>query len=232
MKKLEVVVSPEITSDYVVEGKLVVIIDIFRATTTIVTAMENGIKEVKTCLEVKDAIALKNDGYIAGGERNGEKVLGMDIDNSPSSFLEGNYENKKLAISTTNGTKAVATSLKAREIIIGAFVNISAVVSYIKQSDLDVLLVCAGWKGKMSTEDLLFAGAVVSELSNEIVLTDSSEIALTYFLGSKPKLEHKLYTCEHAQRLKKLHKEKDLAFCIQRDVYTVVPKYKGGSFVL
>lgn len=229
MKNIEVVVVPEITSNYDVEGKLVVIIDVFRATTTIVTAMENGVNEVKTCLEVDQAIALKKDDFLVGGERNGVKVKGMDVDNSPLSFLDKKYKNQKLAISTTNGTKAVDMSLDAKEIIIGAFVNLSAVAHYIKQSNLDILLVCAGWKGKMSTEDFMYAGAIVSLLSDEVVLTDSSEIALNYYEKNKECCQEKLNTCEHANRLKKLNKQRDMDFCIQKDLYNIVPKYNFSS---
>ncbi|MDO6736784.1 2-phosphosulfolactate phosphatase [Wenyingzhuangia sp. 2_MG-2023] len=234
MKNIEVVVAPELTSNYEVAGKLVVIIDVFRATTTIVTAMANGVSEVKTCLEVKDAIALKEEGFLVGGERNGVKVEGMDVDNSPLSFLNDKYVNHKLAISTTNGTKAVEMSLKAKEIIIGAFTNLRGVREYIYQADSDVLLVCAGWKGKMSTEDFMFAGAVVSELSREFVLTDSSEIALSYYLSYEESYQKKLNTCEHALRLMNLNKQKDIDFCIQKDLYNVVPKYyrKTKSFKL
>ncbi|ANW97304.1 hypothetical protein AXE80_13825 [Wenyingzhuangia fucanilytica] len=234
MKKIEVVVAPEITSNYDVKGKLVVIIDVFRATTTMVTAMANGVNEIKTCLEVEEAIALKEQGYLVGGERNGEKVKGMDVDNSPLSFLNGKYANKKLAISTTNGTKAVEVSLAAKEIIIGTFANLTAVSEYIAQSDLDVLLVCAGWKGKMSTEDFMFAGAVIASLSNEYCNTDSADIAKSYFLKHALNYQQKLEGCEHALRLKKLNKLGDIAFCVQKDVFAIVPKFNSASktFVL
>lgn len=231
MKHIEVVVAPELTPNYDADGKLVVVIDIFRATTTIVTAMANGIHQVKTCLEAEEAIALKKEGYLVGGERNGLKLEAMDVDNSPLTFLNDVYANCKLAISTTNGTKAVDFSLKAKEIIIGAFVNISAVVDYISNSDLDVLLVCAGWKGKMSTEDFMFAGAVISQLSDDFLLTDSSEIALSYYDES---YATKLVSCEHALRLNKLEKQEDVSFCLSKDLYGIVPKYHDNlmSFVL
>ncbi|GGF63477.1 2-phosphosulfolactate phosphatase [Wenyingzhuangia marina] len=234
MKNIEVVVAPELTSCYQAKGKLVVIIDVFRATTTIVTAMANGVKEVKTCLEVDEAIALKKQGYLVGGERDGVKVDGMDVDNSPLSFLDGKYADKKFAISTTNGTKAVETSLDANEIIIGTFANLTAVCEYIAQSDLDVLMVCAGWKGKMSTEDLMFAGAVIATLPEEYCSTDSADIAKSYFLKYALNYKDKLDTCEHAFRLKKLNKQENIDFCVEKDLYTIIPKYNAISktFVL
>ncbi|MDO3693942.1 2-phosphosulfolactate phosphatase [Wenyingzhuangia sp. chi5] len=234
MKNIEVVVAPEITPNYEVEGKLVVIIDIFRATTTIVTAMANGVKEVKTCLEVEDCIALKKQGFIVGGERDGVKVDGMDVDNSPLSFLDGTYAHQKFAISTTNGTKAIDMSLKAKEIIIGTFANLSAINEYINLSDLDVLLVCAGWKGKMSTEDFMFAGAVIASLPEQYCSADSADIAKSYFLKYVSNYKEKLDTCEHAFRLKKLGKQDNIDFCVQKDLYKIVPKYNTitKTFVL
>lgn len=225
MRNIEVVVAPELTTNYNPKGKLVVVIDVFRATTTIVTAMANGISEVKPCLEAKQAISLKQKGYLVGGERNGVKLKEMDLDNSPLSFLNGKYTNQKLAISTTNGTKAVDVSLTAEELIIGSFVNITAVVNYILKSELDVLLVCAGWKGKMSTEDFMFAGNVVSSTLDHFDLTDSSEIASSYYLTHQAKFIDKLNACEHAVRLKNLGKQKDIDFCIQKDIYDVLPIY-------
>lgn len=225
MKHIEVVVAPELTPNYQVKEKLVVIIDVFRATTTMVAAMANGINQIKTCLEATDAIALKNKGYLVGGERNGVKVQGMDVDNSPLTFLQNKYAGNKLAMSTTNGTKAVAFSLEAKEIIIGAFVNLDAVVDYIFNSDLDVLLVCAGWKGKISTEDFMFAGAVLARLKNNYRLTDSSEIALGYYSKYKDKYQEQLVVCEHAMRLKKLNKNADVAFCIAKNTFVTIPKY-------
>lgn len=234
MRQIEVVVAPELTSNYDVAGKLVVIIDVFRATTTIVTAMANGVSEVKTCLEASDAIALKEQGFLVGGERNGIKVEGMDVDNSPLSFLNNKFVNHKLAISTTNGTKAVEMSLAAKEIIIGSFVNLSAVVNYIQKSSLDVLLVCAGWKGKMSTEDFMFAGAVVSKLYDTILLTDSSEISMSYYDKYENSYQEKLAVCEHALRLKKLGKQEDISLCTDQDLYNVLPKFNKylKAFVL
>ena len=225
MKNIEVIVAPELTSNYDAAGKLVVVIDIFRATTTIVTAMANGVVEVKTCLEARDAIALKGKGFLVGGERNGIKVEGMDVDNSPLTFLNNTYANHRLAISTTNGTKAVDMSLEAKEIIIGAFTNLNTVVKYIKNSSLDVLLICAGWKGKMSTEDFMFAGAVIFQFSENLVLTDGSEIAMSYYEKYKNSYKEKLNLCEHALRLKKLGKQEDIDFCLQKDIHTIVPKF-------
>ena len=225
MKSIEVVTSPEQIEAYQPKGKLVVIIDVFRATTTMVTALANGVTKVKPCLEVNEAILQKNAGYLVGGERNGEKLPEMDVDNSPLTFLNNAYKHSKLAMSTTNGTKAVEMSLEAEEMILGAFVNLSAVVQYIQQSSLDVLLVCAGWKGKASTEDLLFAGAVIHQYPNLIENTDSAHMAATYFESCKKSLHQRLILCEHGQRLQQMNKQADVNFCIQIDQYAIVPKY-------
>jgi len=227
MKNIQVVTSPEQIETYHPKGKLIVVIDVFRATTTIVTALANGVYKVKPCLEAKDAINQKKAGYLVGGERNGQKLSEMDVDNSPLTFLNNAYKNQKLAISTTNGTKAVEVSLEAEEIILGAFINLSAVVQYIKNSSLDVLLVCAGWKGKMSMEDLLFAGAVLNQYPNLIDNTDSAHMAETYFNSCKTSFHQRLILCEHGQRLQKMNKQADVNFCVQVDTYNIVPKYNS-----
>ena len=146
---------------YDVRDKTVVIIDILRATSCMTTAFAHGINSITPFAKLEDCIAMKAKGYFTAGERDGKKVDGFDLGNSPFEYMEEKLKGKKIAFTTTNGTQAIAKAIEAREIIIGSFLNLSAITSHLLESNNKVLLVCAGWKGKVNLEDTLFAGAIV-----------------------------------------------------------------------
>src|SRR6478736_2791639 len=148
MKKIEVCFTPELVHVYGVKGKVVVVIDILRATSCMTTAIAHGVKSLIPVASLAECKALQNQGYIAAAERDGKKEDGFDIGNSPFSYMEKEVVGKTIAVTTTNGTQAISKSLAAKEIIIGSFLNRSAVVNYLKSQPHDVLLLCAGWKGK------------------------------------------------------------------------------------
>lgn len=217
IKKVEVALCPELVTNYGVEDKQVIVVDIYRATSSMVTGLACGIKEIKPCFTVGECTSYREQGYLLAGERNGIQLEGFDIGNSPFSFKDSGLKNTKIAMTTTNGTKAVDVSSGAKEILIGAFLNISALADYCNKSSDDILIVCAGWKGTPSVEDSLFAAEFLEKLIHADISSDSCEHV-------KGIAVDRLTTCEHAQRLYALDLEKDVEFCVTRDVYKVVPK--------
>lgn len=139
---------------YTVEDKSVVVVDILRATSSMVTAFAHGIESIYPVAKLEDCRAMKAKGYLIAGEREGEKVADFDLGNSPFEYMTENLKGKQIAFTTTNGTQAIAKSIGAKEIIIGAFLNLSAVAGHLIKSNNNVLIVCAGWKGKVNPKTL------------------------------------------------------------------------------
>ena len=223
MRTQEVCFSPELIHEYDLNGKLVVVVDIFRATSCIVTGFANGAESIKPVGEVEECKELGKQGYLTAGERGGIKVPEFDMGNSPFEY-QNSVKGKKVAISTTNGSQAIIKSLGAEAIIIGAFLNLEAVSEYVLQSKLDVVIHCAGWKGTVNLEDSLFAGALIDECAEELEPKgDSALIAHQLFIANHDNLLGLAKQSSHAERLAGFGIEKDLEFCMTENEYAVVP---------
>ncbi|HRP88527.1 MAG TPA: 2-phosphosulfolactate phosphatase [Edaphocola sp.] len=230
---IEVCFSPALLPLYDVKDKIVVIIDIFRATSTIVTALAHGAKAVVPVASVEECIALGRqvEGSLTAGERNGITAPGLDYGNSPLAFPESLIKGKQLNLTTTNGTRLLhLVKEEAVEVIIGAFLNLSAVCDYLKKSNKDILLGCASWKDRPNMEDCLFAGAVVHHLKNDFeVECDSAHITESMYrdaLTQSNLLEY-LKVGSHYHRLMKHGLLEDLKFCTQVDLYPILPVLDG-----
>ena len=224
MKTIDVCLSPDLMHLYDVRDKTVVIIDILRATSCMTTAFAHGIDSITPFAKLEDCIAMKAKGYFTAGERDGKKVDGFDLGNSPFEYMEEKLKGKKIAFTTTNGTLAIAKVIEAREIIIGSFLNLSAVTSHLLESNNKVLLVCAGWKGKVNLEDTLFAGAVVDKVRDHIEPDCDAPLAAQHLYSmAKNDMVSFLGNASHVKRLAKLNIYKDIEFCMTPDQYTVVP---------
>lgn len=233
MKKIEVCLSPDLIHLYDTENKIVVIVDIFRATSTMVTALANGIIVIKPFKDLEACKAMKERGYIIAGERDGKQAIGFDLGNSPIAYLEGAYKGKRLAMTTTNGTHAIDTVKgKASQILMGAFINLNRTVSYLKETEKDLLIYCAGWKGKFNLEDSLYAGALADALKNHYVSDCDSTLAFkTLYQNQQKDLKKFLLEASHTKRLQNQNIEKDIDFCLSMDLYELVAKIEDGDIV-
>jgi 2-phosphosulfolactate phosphatase len=165
-------------------------------------------------------------------ERDGAVVAGFDFGNSPFSYTADKVDGKTIVLTTTNGTHALQLSIKAKKIVIGAFLNLTALCNWLKEQDSHLLLVCAGWKNKFNLEDTLFAGAVVSQLQGEgYKLDDAGIAAFDLFEAGKNNLGEYLKKTSHSERLKELGIEKDIAFCLNVDITTAIPILDGDRLV-
>jgi 2-phosphosulfolactate phosphatase len=136
---------------------------------------------------------------------------------------------QKIAFTTTNGTLAIAKAIDAKEIIIGSFLNLSAITRYLLKGDNNVLLICAGWKGKVNLEDTLFAGAVVEALKDYIEPDCDAPLAAQHLYSiARNDMVGFLSNASHVKRLAKLTIHKDIQFCLTPDQYSVVPRLKVG----
>ena len=223
MKSIEVCFSPELIHLHEVTGKLVVVVDIFRATSTMVAALANGITEILPFADLESCRTMQNQGYLIAGERDGLTAPGFELGNSPVAFLEGKYAGKKLAMTTTNGTLALEKSKGAEEILIGAFPNLQATASYIQSQHLDVLIHCAGWKGRFNLEDAMYAGALAKLLEDSHPSGDDGILAMkSLYAAHGTNLPKFLAQASHAKRLQNHGIEKDIEFCLSVDVYSQV----------
>lgn len=234
MKRIEVCLSPELLPLYELEGRLVVVTDIFRATSCMVAALSHGVRHIVPVAKVDECLELRAEGYVLAGERNGMQVEGFDLGNSPFSYVDGEYEGKKVAMTTTNGTLALTAAAKgAEQVVAGAFLNLGRVVSTVKNwRGGDVLILCAGWKGKFSMEDTLFAGALLDQLAEDAdAACDSAISARSLYQYNKSNLFEYLKSASHFRRLSRLGVEKDMQFCLEHSVYNVLPLYQDGRLI-
>jgi len=232
---LHTVLSPKLLNLYDCKDTIVVIIDVFRATSTIATALHNGAKRVIPVDDVAKCIAIgKQTKGITAGERDGKVIEGLQYGNSPAEYPKSFIEGKTLVLTTTNGTKLLhmALSAGAATVITGSFPNLSAVCDYLVKEKKNVLLGCSGWKDKFNLEDTLFAGAVINTVKEHFTIhCDSSLMAETMYLQNKENLQGFIRNLTHWNRLKQYGLEKDLEYCVSIDVANVLPLFKNEALV-
>jgi 2-phosphosulfolactate phosphatase len=234
MLNVDVCLSPGLIGDYGVKNKVVVVVDILRATSCMVTALSNGAFKIVPVESVDECWELKEKGYLAAAERDGKIVAGFEIGNSPYSYLTKEINGSNIAITTTNGTKAIKLSKDADQILIGAFLNLSSLARYILLCGKDVLIVCAGWKNKMNLEDTIFAGALLDKLKEKYISSNDSAIAasLLYNMAKKDLFGFITQHSSHYKRLKNLNLDKDIAYCLQIDAYDTIPVMNNDQMVV
>lgn len=232
---LHTVLTPSLLDLYEVHDSIVVIIDVFRATTTMATALYNGASKIipvdsaELCIEMG-----KQTGGITAGERDGKIIPGLAYGNSPSEYPRSFIENKTLVITTTNGTKLLHMALKqgAKEVITGSFPNLSKVVSFLKEQNANIILGCSGWKNRFNIEDTLFAGAVIEEIKDQFTIhCDSSYMANNLYNMHKADLPNYIKTLTHWHRLAAYGLEEDMLYCISKDVAPSLPIFKNGALI-
>lgn len=232
MPGIDVCFSPELLHLYELKGKAVVAVDVLRATSTMVTAFANGATHIFPVMQLEECQSYAIQGCLTAAERDGSKAEGFDLGNSPFSYTSESVKGKSIAITTTNGTRAIRLSEQADEIIVGAFLNLDAVVKHLKKLDMDVLVVCAGWKGNFNLEDTLFAGAVVERLQDCFSIENDAALAsLCLYQNAKADMLGFLRKSSHVRRLEHLEIHKDIEFCLQHDIYNVLPVWKQDRLI-
>ena len=171
--KIDACFSPHLYPIYRDDDSVVVIIDILRATSAICTAFHHGAEKIIPVATVEEAMEYKKQGFLTGAERDAIPLSGFDFGNSPFSYMGENVRGKTIAITTTNGTQAIEVAREAHKIVIGSFLNLTALTHWLINERRDILLLCSGWKNKFNLEDALFAGAVT-----EAILSSTSNYKL------------------------------------------------------
>lgn len=213
-----------------VAGRTAVVVDVIRATSTIVTALANGARAIYPTVSTEEAIKLASslgrDDVLLCGERKGIKIEGFDLGNSPSEFVSETVEGKRLVMSTTNGTRAFLAAGGAERALAASFLNLAAVVDALADAE-DVVIVCAGKEDHFSLDDAVCAGHLVRELQErtgeEATLNDAGTAALHLASRFAPD-EAFLRGTAAGRALVEIGLESDLSLCARRDRFDLVPE--------
>jgi len=214
----------------------VVVIDVLRATSSIVTALEGGAAGIVPVREPEEAIAvmrrLGRDRALLCGERESRLIPGFDLDNSPASYTPERVAGKTLVLTTTNGTRALLEAARGNATVYcAALLNRAAVVERLAASGAEVRLLCAGSQGTPSFEDLLCAGAIADalvRLDKHLALTDAARAAATVFAANAKRLTTAVAGGTHARALVADGFAADVAYCARIDASRCVPVYAEG----
>ncbi|MDX2304546.1 MAG: 2-phosphosulfolactate phosphatase [Microscillaceae bacterium] len=233
MKTIEVCLTPDLLQHVYFEDKIVVVIDIFRATSCIVTALYHGASSIIPVMEIEECMAYQQRGYLGAAERNGFKVDGFDFGNSPLSYVNNPLiKDRTIAMTTSNGTVAIAKVSTATQVVIGSFLNKTAIIKYLLDQQKDALLLCAGWKGQVNLEDSIFAGAVLDDLVRDFKYNnDACGLARSAYHLSKNNPKRFLTDSAHFHRLKDQGRMDDIDFCLTTDIYEIVPILEKGEII-
>jgi 2-phosphosulfolactate phosphatase len=220
---------PRLAEPATLRGGIAVVADVLRATTTIVHALASGAEAIIPCATIDEARAIaktKKKGIVLAGERGGKPISGFDIGNSPREFTPAVCKGKTIVMATTNGTPAIVAAAEAARILIGAFVNFSAVCEQLRTDARPVHIVCAGTDAEVSLEDTLLAGAIVDFLceTEDVTLNDSARLAWDTFETNGALLDGALELGLGGRNLLGLGYKHDIADAAKVDRFTLAPE--------
>ncbi|MDD5262681.1 MAG: 2-phosphosulfolactate phosphatase [Methylacidiphilales bacterium] len=203
-------------------GRTVVVIDVLRATSTLVTALAEGVKEVRCFREISEARAYANGkpAVALAGEREGVAPEGFNFGNSPREFLGAGNRYETVVLTTTNGTRALEAVKPAACVVLCSFLNFSVVVDFLRKNahglERNFAIVCSGTGELFALEDGLLAGALLSELG-------LPHPAAKLYESCVGRLREAFYASKNGKNLRKLGLEADIDWCLQRDKYRILP---------
>lgn len=235
LRYIDVFFSVQSFQEEELRGKSAVIIDVLRASSTIITALSNGARKVIPVADMSDAMkiatTMDQKDYLLCGEKNGQKIEGYHLGNSPAEYTPEVVSGKTLIFNTTNGTKAIKKASLANQIYVGTFLNQQSILEAIAEHDDEVILVCSGWQGRLSIEDTLFAGSLIHHLSGG-QLPDTAKDGAKVAFGLYEKYKHDLLgtinKSDHAKRLAELVPNGDISFCCKVNEFNVLPGMRDG----
>lgn len=215
---------------------IVVVIDVFRATSTIATALYNGAEKVIPVAGVEECknVGSQIKNAVTAGEREGRVIQGLQYGNSPAEYPRQFIEGKTLVLTTTNGTKLLHMAIEkgCAEVVTGSFPNLSAVCKYLTYQNKNVVLGCSGWKDMFNLEDTLFAGAVIDRIHEDFIIhDDASLMAQQIYRLHENNLFKFIQNTTHWHRLAAYGLQKDLQYCISHDVADVLPIFKERALI-
>jgi 2-phosphosulfolactate phosphatase len=219
---------------------IAIVIDVLRATSTIVTALDNGATNIIPVREPDEAIAVMKrigrERVLLCGERKSRLIEGFDLDNSPASYTRERVADKTLVLTTTNGTRALVEAARdATSVYCAAMLNRAAIVELLANGEGDARIHCAGSEGTPSFEDLLCAGAIVDALvhhNKKLAISDAARAAAAVYTANAKRLTTAIASGIHAKNLIEEGFAADIGTCAKLDTSTCVPSYTDGVIAL
>jgi len=217
-------------------GNVVVVVDVLRATSTIVTAINNGCNRIYPVIDVEEAMSVysqihKDENILLGGENGCLKIPGFNLSNSPLDYSRENVEGKDIIITTTNGTRAINWAAgPAHAVVIGSLINASAAMKKALSYKKDITLLCAGTGGRYSLDDIIACGCMLSSIEDveRYNLCDLSYSCINEYQLCKNNIEGALKKSYHYKKLKRLGFKEDLEYCCQVDTIDAAPTFKDN----
>lgn len=235
MQNLDVIFRHQDVIPEELGGKVVVVIDVLRATSVVAAALANGVVKIKTVQTPQQALTLKtqNAKLLLAGERNAQRLDGFDFGNSPLEMDKEQLRGREMVLCTSNGTQAVAASHHAKNVITAAFVNMAAVINQLDSLEDDISIICSGTNGRFSLDDTLAASVLVNRLTRtkEYRLSDSAQAMILMHLDEN-RIGESLKDCYHLNLLVSKGFQKDVDYCLTLDSLDVVPQMRNGYFVV
>lgn len=224
--RIEVVPTVEEIRAEQITNRVVIVIDVLRASSTIVTALGNGFAAVVPVETIGQANALRTTDVCLAGERHCRKIPGFDFTNSPTELAAQTAAGRQLVLTTTNGTRAIQKAERAAHVLIGCFLNATACITHALSKQLDITLYCAGTRGEFALEDGLLAGLLISLAEKRVAslqLCDLGKALQASYLHLADRLPELLPLTTTGKRLVLHQLADDLAYCAQVDRYALVP---------
>lgn len=229
--QVQVISSVNEASSAKFHHKTAIIIDVLRATSTIITAIEAGAASVLPAETVMEARTLQRPGDLLAGERFCRKIAGFDLGNSPDEYSEKNVAGKRIILTTTNGTRAIHKSMRADYVLAAALLNAEACAKSALELRRDIVILCAGSHDEFAVEDGLCAGLLLSRLSGlsggHIETDDLGTAMLALYRDRAGAVKETLLNGMSGKRLCKLGFKKDVEACSAVDVSQTVPRLNG-----
>lgn len=225
---LDLCPSPALYPFYQQDHDTVIVVDIFRASTTMCRMLHNGASSIIPVADIEEARHYKTMGYLVGAERHTRKCDFADCGNSPFDYTPERVKGKEVVFTTTNGTMAIKQGAGAHKLLIGSFSNIGALAQYCAREAERIVVLCAGWNNRLNLEDTLYGGALLERLTREGDVTLGSDaIRLAQILWKDAKNDPLLFLkkSDHYPRLIANGAEGDAAYCLTSDTLSVIPMY-------
>lgn len=218
------------------KGKAVVVIDVLRACTVVCAAFAAGCREIIPVKSLGDGSTLlgnlDRDVVLMAGERDGYRVEGFDLGNSPYEFTEDVVKNKTVILASTNGSKAMVLGSSGTVEFAASFVNMSAVVKKLSEMSTDTVVLCSGKDSRFSLEDAICGGMIVSRLRNLITDdNDAAKVAEVLYHEHERDLLSSLRYSDHGEYLSSIGFGADIDFAAGVDTINVLPQLTDGRFL-
>lgn len=237
--QLDVTLTPSELDRLDRRSHVVAVIDVVRASSTMINGLANGCRAFVPVPSVaaarRTAKVLEPENPMLGGERGGLTVKGFDLGNSPGEYTAGRVRGRTVVFTTTNGTAAITAGAKAKQVIIAGFVNLEAVARYLTAANSDITVAAAGRGSRPALDDTVCAGLIVERVvdlaKGAHELTDGARLALEAARGQRPRIREMLGMAASGRNVTALGLEHDLDFCARLDAFNIVPRVVEGRVV-